>query len=298
MKNKFIINLACYFASIVILSLAAAAAADSRQSQSSGSVITKIMELGQFKITITRKGKAENTSYTLDMEYNGNKLPLDVKNNVRDNKHPAFSDVKATIYQDTPQPGLNMLALQTYSGGAHCCFEGYIMVHGPEVDVFTHVSLLHGTDSDTIFTGNRMGVVDWSFAYYKNNYVKLPFAYSPGFTRYLVFDNYSWRPDQVGEYPKLYEKFLAQETDDAEKILNSGEDKPEDYAIFTSAIAAVYYHYMIYGDAKKSEEFLTKLLSKNHASAIPSTWNDIEKAVKKFKPQTNIVLRRPSNKDN
>lgn len=112
----------------------------------------------------------------------------------------------------------------------------------------------------------------------------------------MIYENNSWRPDRTGEFPRLYEKFLEQETAQAPKAANGEKNAPGDDSVLANAIAAAYYRYMIDGDARQAQAVLAALLPANRRPAASRTWSDIEKAARTFAPQTNAILKRPSVK--
>jgi hypothetical protein len=120
------------------------------------------IEFGPFRVSMKRRGAGGEAS--LAITYGGQKLRVNNEKSEAKSATSLFSSCTTATYRDTPEPGLAMLVLETYSGGAHCCFEKYLLVHGPDADVFTHVALAHGTDAPTEVSGGRMDVVDWSFA--------------------------------------------------------------------------------------------------------------------------------------
>ena len=197
-----------------------------------------------------------------------------------------FDPVEGTIFEprvrgplaDTPRPGCSALWTTTYSGGAHCCFEDIVLITCPDKDLVVRINLADSEAGD-LTTKGRLAVLpltDWGMSYYGPASAPdlfLPFASSPAFNRFLVFDPDGPRPDRPGEFPG----FHANERAEAERGGENGLST-------TMAMIAAYHAYMINGDREAARQVLLKYLREPWLSAADTVLEDIVKAADGFDP--------------
>ena len=188
---------------------------------------------------------------------------------------------------DTPWPGCELLWISTYSGGAHCCYDDILLISCPDRDLVSRLGLGDSQAGDPVTKGRNLvlPVTDWSMAYYGpegSEDLFLPFAFSPAFARFLIFEPDGLRPDRPGEFPG----FHAGQRAEAER---AGQDP--DYPAMS--ITAAYHAYMVAKDLTVARAVLVERLPEAwlpHADAVMA---DIVKAAEGFNPVENLVFPKP-----
>lgn len=153
--------------------------------------------------------------------YYKDKLVARAENNVKPLREAARA------LRDFPGPGDESLLVTIWTGGAHCCFEQFLYTRSKGKATLCRIDRRHsdqeltpdavqaltpdGRPDSSAKALRVLEIDDWSFAYYQTPSGKqdFAFAYSPIFSRLLVWDKGQWRPDRPGEHPWRYKRMLA-----------------------------------------------------------------------------------------
>ncbi|MBE1236046.1 hypothetical protein IHV25_00025 [Phaeovibrio sulfidiphilus] len=191
--------------------------------------------------------------------------------------------------RDFPLPGCRTLPVEMYSGGANCCFTYYILTTCTD-DSVSYASYIdaNGKSSmgnpETLENGTAslvFPISDPAFQYYQprgqsdENPLFLSGADSPALTRFLIFDETIWRPDQAGRHQEAYDILIAQ-------VRNAADMHPAARAI------AIAYYTAMKGD--ESLEVLEELLPVDWAPYKELINADILDAIENFEPVHTIDL--------
>ena len=183
-----------------------------------------------------------------------------------------------------PLPECQSMKVEMFTGGANCCFGYYLLTQCPDGDFAAYVEPRDGG----LGTGDRKlrayPADESAFYYYEptgqqgEDKLSLSRAVSPRPTRYIVFDNGSWRVDKPGEFPAVYNAL----------ILRNARDKGMDPA--ARAITEAYYTLMAGKNADAALRALKRSLPGKYASLATQIFADIQKAVTDFNPVRNLVV--------
>ncbi|CAK7020236.1 MAG: hypothetical protein DELT_02390 [Desulfovibrio sp.] len=230
-----------------------------------GAASTPLARIGEFSVTATPG--ADNLQ-TVDVYKNGGSI-TQFSDPVRD----VAPDI---VRHDFPLPGCTSQKVEIFTGGANCCFGYYILTACPDGQHAAFVKPLDGSMGAPVGSLRAYPVSDPSFMYYSKEPVSFIRPTSPRFTRYIVFDNGTWRADRIGEFPAAYRSLAG-------KAL--ADDKMDKTA---KAITVAYYNYMAGDKETPLKSAFRRALPKEYRNVSASIFEDIKKAAVGFNPVKNI----------
>jgi hypothetical protein len=229
----------------------------------------------------------------------------------------------ALALKDFPNKGDDSLCVSVSTGGAHCCHEQFIFTRsGGKATLYRidrrHSDLDSATDpqpvarpGETAVPALALEIDDWSFAYYQTPDAKkdLAFAYSPAFSRLLLWENGRWRPDRPGEFSQRYRRILAgleaaPSTGEGVRLTQDAngsrietqplgpelEQRIADEELVSKAMQLAYYRLMLNEAPERVLERLKAELPESWRAVAEAVLKDARAAVQEFNPVERFSL--------
>jgi hypothetical protein len=242
---------------------------------------TNSHSFGSFRFIVDKKEKDGTKSYDFHL-YESNRSIY--------SNESYFTEPTINTLNDIPYSHCQSATTFIYSGGAHCCTTAILITKCEQQGQAYSVELAH-TDSEQFKPVDlnrdgihQMSLIDWAFAYYNVNNLRLSFASSPGFSRLLVFGNGQWSPDPPGKFTQYYMRLLQEAEGDLRKVRQSLSDEDR----VSLAITKTYYAIMSgYSDAE-AEAILNRELPYAWQPERRRIFADVKKAVFSFDPVKNL----------
>lgn len=231
-------------------------------------------DYGDFRLTVAAEMMDEYTThYLVSLAYQGT--------TVYSGESFQMDPSEVQTFADAPAPGLTTIALRTYSGGAHCCFETLVLILGDGMDRAVSYTPSGNTVELEDLNGDgvmEIPVADMAFDYYYlDDAHNLCHACSPYFMRWLVYDRKGWRPDRPGEFPATYEALLA----------SMPADSTDPGELFTRA-----YTTLMAGGSVADADAILDNLPPEWQDVTDRALEDLQRAVRDFNPLTRIDLQQ------
>ncbi|SBW03163.1 exported hypothetical protein [uncultured delta proteobacterium] len=188
------------------------------------------------------------------------------------------------IVLNFPQPGCESMKVETFTGGANCCFGYYLLTTCPDGPHAAYIEPQNGGVGDAEQKLRAYPIDDPAFFYYEpqnqtgGTKLSLSRVDSPRITRFLVFDNGVWRADHAGELAAAYKALLDQARKD--KTMNKA----------ARAISMAYYSLMAGGKTAAAERLLKQALPREYTHLTPAIMKDIQTSVSSFNPVRSLTV--------
>ena len=249
------------------------------EARESGLAAGAKVDFGKFAIAVGAAPELEGFKHVV-VSYNGKLL--------RQDEDPYRVATTGSALADFPLPGCESMTLELFTGGANCCLGYYILTACPDEDAAAFSAPADGGLGQAMTVAGQVKgfpLSEPAFMYYSPQsqdnapVLSLSRVDSPRPTRYVIFDDNTWRADKLGEFATAYQALAAE-----------AEAAGQDDKTAGRAITLAYYAHMAGTDAAGVKAVLKAELPAEFANLSDTIFDDIVKAAAEFKPFEQLPL--------